>query len=488
MHRIVTCLLVFALAACPTLGYEFSDAVVHSAPDEKGVEAGLKLMDYLGASSKWEPDDKMMELFTFLTDSFKEFNFDRVYESRHLMDRPDGTRGLTFAGIYSDDTFSLNVLDRGEPTPELSTIGSFIADFSLEKNKNPVRGKTSFLASLEFNAATETLSHENIVRLLTGFLRVLDPANLQELANEAGEDLDRYDAIDNFREAFPRFMGYLDRYFTFESISQIRARKNIPYNHFSMTWGYKERELGKEFPRIADFLEDLEGITQVSGNGVSMDGDLLYTFSLAPRPKAFTFEVFTREGKVLPVVSFGSAGAPVFERAFSMEDLTEYSFRNNISIQSNVKGLHFDTPHVKSTTRYSDSETDMLLYAGLNQTGRTSISGLAFHIIPVWIIDLFIPGNMEEITNSFSTVLERGNRGKGAYMEVAWDTSEPGKYKYRWHGEAEFLDNYYVRFGMRVISDAMRADERTVEEMRRLGRTALEKLRQDLLAMKEKTA
>ncbi|MBU2490243.1 MAG: hypothetical protein KKA60_12705 [Proteobacteria bacterium] len=485
--------LVMALAVLPgtSFSYDFTDAVLDSAADGMGAEAGLKFFGYLQkVSQDFQADDDTKEMFEFLGRAFKQFNLGSLYGNRQLAERDNGYRGITFAAVNTDGTYALSVLDPGETAPAMDTIGNFVADFGLKKNNDPLVGGRSYLAYMDVAGASEYLSHENINRLLTGMLRVLDPANVEQLAEQAVRDKTpgvcspNYDIIKQFRLDFPRFMAYMDRYFTFKSVSRILSHHDTPYNHFKMTWAFNMDGLYKDFPRLAKGVENLHNLARIDGFLESSEGNVLLRYLIDTETEFFTLECYTREGKVVPVVCFGETASPVFDKAFTLTELTDYALSSFTDIGSQVKGLTFDTPQVLGTTQYQDTERDMRLYMHLDDIGDTTITGAAYHLFPVWLIDLFIPGNMDEIISDFTQVLDSGNGTKGAYMEFGWDTAQPDRSRFLWHGEAEFLDNFYVRFGMRILSDAFQADKRTSRELRTLRETALEKMLQDLTRMK----
>ena len=125
MRRFIGLALVLALVF-PAAGfcYNFTDAVLDSAPDGTGALAGLKFFGYLEKASKdFQADEDTKEMFDYLGRSFKSFNLGNLYDNKQLKERENGYRGITYAAVSTDGTYALSVLDPGEPAPAMDHIG-----------------------------------------------------------------------------------------------------------------------------------------------------------------------------------------------------------------------------------------------------------------------------------------------------------------------------------------------------------------------------
>ena len=107
---------------------------------------------------------------------------------------------------------------------------------------------------------------------------------------------------------------------------------------------------------------------------------------------------------------------------------------------------------VRSKATISKTDT-FQVSARLTKISTPQIAGSFYHVVPPWLIDIGMPGNMEELANRFIRVLVAGNYRKGSSFRFIWDAQQPKQGSIATvSAETEILDNPFARFAVKVIN------------------------------------
>jgi hypothetical protein len=97
----------------------------------------------------------------------------------------------------------------------------------------------------------------------------------------------------------------------------------------------------------------------------------------------------------------------------------------------------------------------------------------------MWLIDLFIPKNMEQMIYDLSRVMLKGNDGLGSMITFEWDTRDPSNVMLHFNAVSEFMNNYFLAYGLRVWSKKTVSDDTIMDEVKALRTKFLDAFKVD---------
>jgi hypothetical protein len=226
-----------------------------------------------------------------------------------------------------------------------------------------------------------------------------------------------------------------------------------------------ERErLEVAYPLLSEFLEDVEDLLEVRQRVLDADGNEVVRVEL----ETFGFTARVRcvlaGGRLVPV---HPATGPVWERAIDpFAPSGRFTLEGRMALH--LAGVDLVIDGIPWTAQYERRHGYAGVRAVLRQPPRIEATGALLGIVPVWFLDLLIPGNLEELAASFFDRLTGSREGRGALGEVAL---LPGALSSRFsaRGEADLEDAGFVSFMMRLTSRRFLPDPDVQDEWRRLA-------------------
>jgi hypothetical protein len=97
--------------------------------------------------------------------------------------------------------------------------------------------------------------------------------------------------------------------------------------------------------------------------------------------------------------------------------------------------------------------------------------------VALWLVDVAIPGNLEELVQEMLATSTAGDGGRGISMTLRARRATSGAATVQVGGRVELLDSALVRFGAQVANAKLLPDDATREELwalLRRGRSAFE--------------
>ena len=81
---------------------------------------------------------------------------------------------------------------------------------------------------------------------------------------------------------------------------------------------------------------------------------------------------------------------------------------------------------------------------------KIEVSGSVYGVIPIWMVDLMIPSNVQEIMNDFFQILATGNDGKGSSVRICSFPEQAAKQSFLLNTDAEVLANGTLKLGFNL--------------------------------------
>jgi hypothetical protein len=100
------------------------------------------------------------------------------------------------------------------------------------------------------------------------------------------------------------------------------------------------------------------------------------------------------------------------------------------------------------------------------ELGYDPDSGRAFGFLPLWLIDMLIPSNIEKITSDFFQALATGNDGQGAIVEFTGQQRAPLENSLEIRADAEALSNGTIKLGFNLQRRFAREQQKLITELK----------------------
>jgi hypothetical protein len=234
----------------------------------------------------------------------------------------------------------------------------------------------------------------------------------------------------------------------------LRLRLNMPY-------------LRHAYPGIAEYLEGLEGLLELRTRIQDEQGNRLVTSTLDTRDFTVQMQLALHEGRLLPrnwkgepqwgqtVEPFESSG-----RSVTVSELTLH-----------MAGMQFAIKDIRWKAQYETRMGFAGFQAVFDRPPRVEVTGRLWHILPVWMINVLIPSNLEDLAGRFFHTFSESNHGRGAQLSVGY---APGALQNRLvvRVAGDLEDSGFISFGLRLFGSRFLPEPGLYREWRGLvGRT-----------------
>ena len=449
--------------------YTFKDALRDSAPQQAGLHESVRFMQMVNKVLTQAETDPATDVFlNFWIKSIADFNFDRLYKSNYFVPAKSGYHRIYFKGRHYPDIFRISLTTQKQSRSFPADLGNFNITSGLKKNNETIVGDPSFNLYALGKAMLENFSHQNLMALMEGFMKVVDPDNINHIQaplsmvfnNIKG---DGRKVLNEFYHTFPGLSIFLNRYTMLNSLLKIKKSQGIPYTHHNMKANLRLDLIQKDYPAIFDYLARMDQLFRYNFRLKQDDGLTIIEFKIeADKTKdMFTMSYYTRNGMVVP---FDQEGRPVFEKEYSLTKLQDFKMKFEIDIYYYIYGLKFLTENIITQMHYHNTPSKMTMTANLKDIPRSQITGKAFHIVPTWSINFMIPGDIDQQLRKFTTTMLRANQGKGTNMKLILKMNPQRKNTLNILGTTELLDNFFIRLAFRIWQDKFKLNQAVLKE------------------------
>lgn len=485
----MTGLLAATLAVWMNMAaYSFDDAVRDIVPDRNGIMAMKEIARVLDRTSvRVSSNQETEEFFSFVRKTLEQFDIMKLYGSRYCGNRKNGYCSVALQGCGGEkQAYSVIIESPGTAPCPMTRLWDFRTEYGLKRNERNVAGGQSFIASVASRTATGRYSHRNMMAFVASMLRILDPSNIASLnAPEApvfasvqgnGRKL-----ANDFHRSFPGISKLFNRYADLHATVETKSHKGVPYSRCEFRYGYRIKNLAADYPAIASSLNEIRGLYRITMDVKNGRGNTFLYLVFDSREEVFTLSCYTRQGRLIPR---DAANNPLFNEEISPTALTDFSYYAVLGMLHSVHGLNFSTPAATVSFNYRNSPGGGSWRMKLLDVSHTVITGSYYNILPSWLIDAFIPGDMEQLIYDFSRVLINGNEGRGSGVSFEWDTGNPFNVMLDFRASGEFMDNRFLRYGLRVWSKKTFGDHTLAVEGTRLRGALISAFMADLDRLK----
>ena len=465
-------IVISIFVATSAFAYTFKDAISSISPGGNGLKSGLQWVELMHkANSQRKYGSSAQAFVKFLDEVVQDFDFGQLYDSKFMSGRDSGFHTVSLQGIAHSDHYKVDLIKGSYASVSMANLGNIGSEWGLKRIEKSIVEDTSFQGRVKIKAQLKQFSDITLLTFLEGLQKVVAAENLKSInpppsniyANIKGPGRK---LLDEYHNTFPHFSERVAKYTKLKSLVTLETSGGKSYSKFNMIGSLNMGPLEDDFEEVHDFFEDLEGMANVTINIADTQGRLLSVFNLDSTKKQAIWKVYVYDGKVLP---FSYKGKPYFDQAFSLKDLKKKGFFVSITAKFNIMGLKINMGKIVIRGDYKRAATKSTLFVKASRIPKPQISGRVYHVIPTWMIDVSIPGNIDELAGKFTTVLEKGNDKKGTRLYASINRSNPSSNILTANGSTEFIDNRFVKFGVKIWNKRFRPKKETFDEFEKFG-------------------
>lgn len=441
----------------------FKDAVRALGPGNSGKEIAREIVTVLNLmSEKLEYDERAQQFFHFMNDALEDFDFSRIYNSPWLTPAAQNFRQIVLTGKNTGSGYRVSV---GDIPLDGSRLGNTRAEYRMRQNS--IEGDTTYTTILGVDAILKRLDAQAQARFLENLLKVISPDNIAAMKPAASAVFPEITGeprkvLDQFAADFPRMSQMLSRYTELKSFANVKNVAGKVYTEMSMRGRFRMDALAADYPKLKGFLNDIRKLFVFQFYLSDAKGQNLMSFIINTQTEEFFWGFNTANGKLLPT---GKDGTPVMNEGITLAGQVDHKFYVALSFFVNVYGLKINSGNIGAYLRYQANYEKMSFYAKLTHMPEGKISGALFGVLPTWVIDLSIPSDLQTLMNRFSQTVFKANNGEGSKAEISWK-KRGGDASLHASASTEFLENRFIRIGMKIWVRKFRPNEHVQEDIR----------------------
>ncbi|WP_243394776.1 hypothetical protein [Leptospira adleri] len=473
------------LLVLPVLGAFSLKDIPHSiGPD--GRELSKQFLGLLrGAAKKVQYDGRALEFHNYIEASLEKFELKKLYHSEFLQKEEDGTHWVSYKGKFSSDGYKISLEDKRMKTISVSSFGDFSAEFDLKHNPKPLFSGTSYSGNLDLTTHLGPFTHKHAVTAMESSLKFLDPQNVRHIDAPASlifkkvNDPEARKVLNDLSKSFPDLAKFLNYYFGLESLLVLSEDKATNGEGAITKFNFKgsiSRNISDDYEELGDYLDSIKYLGWVYIRLENPKGKTLAEIRLNSKTPDISFKFITKHGKILP---YDSKGNLFPEDSFAVSSLNHFPFQVKVAVEANLYGLLLENPEILLSGLFVNHPENASLSFKIVKIEKFDVSGGFSYVIPTWAINLVIPGNLESIIHEFTETLVHANGEKGTKVSLSWNR-DSGKTLMKTHIESEFLDNFFIRFGLKIWNHKVLPSEEARDDIRKVFIRAMDLIIKDI--------
>ncbi|MCX6110913.1 MAG: hypothetical protein NTZ90_15065 [Proteobacteria bacterium] len=481
--------ITFLVAAAPAFAGESSyrgvDVWRDLRADHQGIAAaffGITKVAHAARSIKVSPAAK--QAYEFADDVIEHVDFAKVLDAPMNIALPGDWRAFNLRGTQRSGGYVIDYVRQPLSAMEPAQFLDFGSDFTVRADAKPIpNADGGFGIGFHAKFNTNQFSHRTLARFVHGGLKVIDPNNLPQLPGpKAASTPATFDATawDEFARTLPQSAALALRYakirlgLTPQSPATPTAVTDI---HQVLT--LKLEALTARHPVLGEFIERLSSKFDLfaAASFKLKSGLTLMRAKFDLTSLTVAFNAKTAAGKLIP---FDDKGVSHPEQAIDFVDLNELEGVTHAEVRGQVLGLSFAAQGIELATSYHDGDVASLSMK-LSKMPVPTIKGYALGIFPTWAIDLTMPGgSLEQCMTTLTQGALHGSRGEGTYGVMTVDSKRAEDVRVAAAVSTEMIDNFYLKFGLRVVQSYLWPDEDVIADLWRVNQEVDDALEQDI--------
>jgi len=401
-----------------------------------------------------------------------------LYDQLPYTDRNHVWRGIGIHGGIDDDHYRLSIINPGidkwvnsfpRDIPELWGPQKRFGDFGLRAFIRPVTENT-FRVATEGQMRIDDLNSANMVRIIEQLVNVacllakegVDPSG--EFTKGRSLDDQSLKVIYGLARDFPRFFAIFNQYFTIENVVSKETNDSSGPIPFDIVIRINVNAFKKDYPYLGKLIGRLKGMLNYQTILFDAQNRPIGTMAFDGDNYRFSLRFRTQRGRFLVLAENSNEGKAT---GVDITDPGNQRFHAVHTFRLNIVGLHLNIDALKINLDYMYNDNGANVAAELRQSPeKVDAEGLVMGFLPIWLIDLFIPSNIEDMTREFFQVLASGNNGEGLSIMIGSIPEESLKGILWLLTDAEVLSNGILRFAFNIQRNMVEEKDKLFEDIR----------------------
>jgi hypothetical protein len=464
---------------------------------DRAISSLDKVTQALSASiHHYEIDEPTQDFINQVLEELKDFDLDGLYAL--LPDARNGGRELNVKGTLSGHRY---LVQRAKPGGAyfvgIHGPRNSLADMSFHVHAKQIPGKKHDTLRMGGNAGVGLgpITFRALADAQRELLRMVTQGHPQAggiplpksgLAREAVREMnpglgdEDLDALALLFDAYPlvgRVLIDLGR------VQDVRTADKRDYFHITTRLKVEPKRMEKKYPALAKHAKKLGDIFLGTMRLVDEQDRTLVKVKMDSAKLTVDIEMYVADGLLLP---FDDGKVyktePVDPRSGALKGASML-----VEARSNMLGLVAKVEDLRVDADIQVHDSYAVLDASMTKMPRVELHGRALGLFAPGFLDLFIPGNIESITNDFLRAVTQGNDGKGlvGHVEVgAKSMDAPGVVS----GSAavEIMDTFLIKLGGGMATERLLISSQEKDEAFKLAAAVHDAFKRDLASFKQR--
>lgn len=433
-----------------------------------------------------EADEATRAFFSKVLDQLESMDLEALYET--LPEADGAWRRVRFTGRRDGDGYRVATIAPEQPcacVPD-GALGGRFGDLAVSFRSRPATNDKSekngnFVGDARVDLGLGEGSWAGILAAIVESFRVtelaapelakgLDPAMRPKVASRSKviEDNPRLgpedvEALAVFYECYPKLYAHLRELYQVDDILIWDPLGSTPYRQIRLIVSVRRDSAKEKYPDLYDFLDALGPLARIRADVQDDKGRTLFGLRFATKELQLELDAFVKDGMLLPT----DGGNVLIGEPVDLRSVQTSKHRVRCSFAFDVNGIVTDVRDFDLDAVYARGKGDRIdLDLALTTEPAISVGGSAFGLVPTWAIDVFIPGNIKDLTKEFFRTLAKGNDGRGLRTFIRSRRGEKTSIL-ELGGEAEGLNNGLVRLAFKIARRKLIPNEAAVNDIGR---------------------
>jgi hypothetical protein len=385
-----------------------------------------------------------------------------VYEFLPYSDADGVWRAIGVRGQSDVNAYRLNVVDpnieewlnsSSDDDTRIAGSQDHFGDIGLGIFIRPFRKETfRFLTEVQLYLAD--IPAGNVIRVFNGMLTTTwayaaGEANLPTaIIEENALDRQSVKILNGISNDFPDFFRITTQYYNIENIVSSNNKNAEDSLAFNIRVRLNREAFSLHYPEIGKILKKWREIVQFKARIFNKQDQLMGMVELDSTNNLFTIQFRILSDRF---ISMHDDGILKINNGFSLTAAGSTQFKVVCDIHLNIVGMQLKIDALPVVLDYRHSDGGPRLKARLVQAPqKIEAGGSVYGFIPIWMVDLLIPSNVQEIMNSFFQTLAKGNDGNGSVIRIYSFPEQAPKQSFLLNTDAEVPANGTIKLGFNL--------------------------------------
>jgi len=371
--------------------------------------------------------------------------------------RAIGVRGQSDFSAYRLTVVDPDIEDRlfsstDDNTGIAGSQGQF-GDIGLGIFIRPVR-KDTFKFFTQARLYLDDIPAANVMRVINGMLTTTwayaAGAENLPMAIRKEHALDRQSAriLNGISKDLPDFFRIASQYCDIEKLVSTNIKNAGDSLAFDIKLRLDREAFSMHYPEFGKLLKKWREIVNFKARIFDKQDRLMGMVELDSTNNLVTMQFRMLSDRFIPLHDNG-----ILKRntGFSLTGAGPTQLKVVCDIHLNIVGMQLKIDALPVVLDYRHNDGGPYLKASLVQAPqKIEAGGSVYGVIPVWMVDLMIPSNVQEVMDSFFQTLAMGNDGNGSMIRIDSIPEQASKQSFLLNTDAEVLANGTLKMGFNL--------------------------------------